>query len=833
MKDNNTSQVKIYPRFGFESEKWQKMPKFRPGEIKLIHRMKYKFIFLIVLLVLYGCPNPKKEISTMSSVIWYDKPAENWLEALPLGNGRLGAMVFGGVKRERLQLNEESLWAGEPVDAYPENFYENLQVLREMVLKGKISEARQFGIECMTKKPASFRSYEPLADMWIRMMEEGDVENYYRDLTLNTGIARVGYEINGVGYKREGLISAVDDVIALRISASEKKMISCEITLSREKDMKLVKGSDNSLLIKGQIVDIEAPDAYDDNPGGSGPGGKHMKFTGLLKVKATGGTISMTDTSVIINGADEAVILFTAATDYNIEKLNFDRSVDPDEIVNGIINSAESKSWNNLVEDHIKEHRSLFDKVEIDLGGEDIDSIPVDQRLARIKEGGDDPALASLYFQYGRYLLMSSSRKPGVLPANLQGVWNDRMWAPWESDYHLNINLQMNYWPVDVCNLPGVMDPLSEWMVKMAERGELGADTLYHADGWMLFTSTNPFGRSSPAGSTFPSQFMNGVLDPLAGAWMAISLFRHYEFTMDREYLGEIAYPMLKGASEFLLDYLVEDDNGSLIIIPSTSPENNYLHPLSGESVRISKASTYHMTIVREVFESTIKGMEILSVDEGLKNRLASALKRIPGIRVGGDGTIMEWIEDFEEAEPGHRHMSHLMGLHPFGQITESSPELFAAAARTLERRLEYGGGHTGWSRAWIVNFYSRLFDAEEAHRHLLLLFKESTNYNLFDNHPPFQIDGNFGGTAGIAEMLVQSHNGYIHILPALPEAWPAGKIKGLCARGNFVMDIKWNDGKLTGLEVFSGSGGPCKIRYGDQYREIDTRAGNKYKVAF
>jgi alpha-L-fucosidase 2 len=792
--------------------------------------MKYTLIFLVVCQVIFGCSNPDKDIPSKSEVIWYDRPAENWLEALPLGNGRIGAMVFGGVYEERLQLNEESLWAGEPVDAFPGNFYENLQKLREMVVDGKIIEARQFGIENMAKRPSSFRSYEPLADMWIRMTHEGDAIKYHRDLTLNTGIAIAEYEINGVGYKRESFISAVDDLVAVRITASKKEMISCEITLSRDKDMKLAKGNDNALMLTGQIVDVEAPDAYDDNPGGSGPGGNHMKFAGLLKVKTTGGTTSMTDTSIIIISADEAILLFTAATDYNIEKLNFDRTIDPNEIITNKIIKAENKSWDKLLEDHINEHRSIFDRVEIDLGGEDIDSIPTDRRLASVIEGSNDPALASLYFQYGRYLLMSSSRKPGVLPANLQGVWNDRMWAPWESDYHLNINLQMNYWPADLCNLTEVMEPLSDWMVRMVERGKKGADTLYHANGWMLFTSTNPFGRCSPAGSTFSSQFMNGVLDPLAGAWMAMSLFRHYEFTLDRDYLERIAYPVLKGASEFLLDYLVEDDDGSLIIIPSTSPENNYIHPESGESVRITKASTYHMTIVREVLESTIKGMQILSVDEDLKELIYSALERIPKTRVGSDGTIMEWIEDFEEAEPGHRHMSHLMGLHPFAQITENNPELFSAAARTLERRLEHGGGHTGWSRAWIINFYARLFDAEEAHRHLQLLLKESTNHNLFDNHPPFQIDGNFGGTSGIAEMLLQSHNGYLHILPSLPLAWPAGEVKGLCARGNFIVDIKWDNGRLTGLEVFSGSGGACKVRYGDQYQEIQTIAGKRYK---
>ncbi len=762
--------------------------------------------------------------------LWYDEPASKWTDAMPLGNGRLGAMVFGTAPKERLQLNEESLWAGEPTDVYPENFSENLRKLQRLVLEGRISEARELGLAKLTKSPTSFRSYEPLADLWIEMDHGPEIEGYRRQLDLRTGIAAVRYSLGDVRIKREVLISAVDDVVAVHLGASEPGMISAKIQLTRKKDMKVTAAGPDRLHMDGQIIDVPAPEGFDDNAGGSGPGGAHMRFAGRLLARAVGGTSNVEDETLVIENADEALLLFTAATDYSLEKMNYDRSIDPARRAEVILNRVADKPWGDLRRDHVAEHRAMFERVSLDLGGSDRDSLTTDERLKRAKEDGADPALAALYFQYGRYLLMSSSRRPGRLPANLQGIWNEKMWAPWEADYHLNVNLQMNYWPADPANLSETLDPLVDWFVKLTERGKVSACRLYDADGWMTFTATNPFGRTTPSGSTKDSQFQNGLLDPLAGAWMAMTLWRHYEFTQERIFLKEQAYPILKGAAEFILDYLVEDRDGYLVVVPSTSPENAYVHPELNEAVRITRGSTYHTSIARVVFEAVVNGSKILDTDQQLRARLESGLQKLPPLRIGGDGTIQEWIEDYRESDPKHRHVSHLIGLHPFSLIGEQNANLLEAARKTLQKR--GFGGDVGWSNAWKICFFARLGDAEQARWYLNRLISRNTFGNLMNACWPgrvFQVDGNFSGTAGIAEMLVQSHGGQIHLLPAAPEAWPEGEVTGLRARGGCELDIYWEGGKLKRAVVKSSPGGPVRIRYKDQLRTVDIARGRSY----
>ncbi len=782
-------------------------------------RRKIKLLTLIFIAIVQfnSCSDIiENEQANSNLKLWYDKPASQWTEALPVGNGRLGAMIFGRIAKERIQLNEESIWAGSKINSNNPKASKYLSTIQDLLIKGENRRARKLADKYLLGTPPRIRSYQTLGDLVLEFnIDSNSTKNYKRTLSLSDGIASVEYENGVTNFTREVFASAVDDIIVVNLSSKNSSSLSLAIELTRDIDAVINAESNNTLVLDGQIIDKDEPLM--------GPGGSHMKFSSVLKVFNTGGTLTNDHNKIIVDGASEITIFLTAATDYNVNKLNFDRSINPSLKCKKIIENAEKKTFAEIKRDHISDHNRIFNRVELNLGSHSLQYLPTDQRLKRMQNGTKDDDLMVLYFQYGRYLLMNSSRYPGVLPANLQGIWNEHYEAPWNSDFHTNINLQMNYWLANAANLDETVLPLNNFFLSLLEPGRISAKEMYNARGWMMHHVTDPFGRTG---------LMDGIgwgTSPLAGAWMTLSFWRHYEFTLDKEYLSEKAYPIMKEAAQFILDFLIEDENGQLVTAPSISPENAFIHPTDREKTWLSYAVTIDIQIINELFNACISAANIVGDDPEFKFELKETLSKLPPTLVGKDGTIREWIEDYEEVEPGHRHMSHLFGLHPGTTITPDTPEFFTAAQKTIEKRLSSGGGHTGWSRAWIVNFYARLLDGENAYKHLTALLQKSTLPNLFDSHPPFQIDGNFGGTAGICEMLLQSQNNEIVILPAITSEWKDGFVKGLKARGNYTIDIFWNKGELINLRIKSASADRCNIKYNDKTVHLEAKVGEEY----
>ena len=760
--------------------------------------MKKSFIYYLstlCLTLLLSCQ--QKDETTKEQLLWYDQPASKWEEALPIGNGRLGAMIFGHPFQECIQVNEESLWSGAPINSNNPKAIHNLNKIRELILSHQYQAAKKLAAETMVGTPPCVRSYQTLGNILLDYSIQ-DTTQYSRSLNLNRGICTTQFLSQGIGYKQEVFSSAVDNVIVTRLSSSQAEGLSVLVRLTRDKDIQL-SVQDNEIILEGQVIDEDDPR--------SGPGGKHMKFAAKLRILHEGGNLIAKDGGIYIEKAKQATLLFTAATDYQLSQLNFDRSIQPLNVCNQILEKACQQSYDALLARHTEDHTSVFNRVSLDLGETTQASLPTNRRLEAVKAGAEDPDLIALYFQYGRYLLMNSSRTPGVLPANLQGIWNKDYNAPWGSDFHTNINLQMNYWPAEVCNLSETALPLIQFMEKLQTPGSITAKEMYHSRGWTVHHLTDPFGRTA---------VMDGVWGcfPMGGPWMTFPIYEHYAFTKDKKFLEETAYPILKSSAQFVLDFLIKDKKGQWVTAPSNSPENAYIDPVSGKAIDITYAATMDIQIITELFNNCILSSSILEKDKAFADSLQQVLKELPPVKVSPSlGGIQEWIEDYKEADPGHRHISHLLGLHPGTQITPSTPDLFAAAQKTIDLRLSAGGGHTGWSRAWIINFYARLLDGNNALHHIYELLKKSTHANLFDDHPPFQIDGNFGGTAGIAEMLLQSHAAYIHLLPALPKAWHTGSFKGLKARGNFEISCTWKENCLQEATLTSLAGEVCKLR--------------------
>ena len=750
--------------------------------------------------------------------LWYDKPARNWNEALPIGNGRLGAMIFGNSENELIQLNESSLWSGGPVNTNPNPMApKHLDAIR----KALRDEDYKLADELAKKLHGLFtESYEPLGDLSLRYNLNGTPTSYYRDLNISSAVATTHFNVNGVTYTREMFASAPDNVIVMRLTSSQPKALNFFIDASSPLYYSTEVVNENEIALHGKapshtdpsyMQTMEQSVIYNDPTSCRG-----MRFELRIRVKNTDGTINKSESGLEVKDASEVIIHLAAATSFNgFDKCPDKDGIDEKKIAAEHLTNSWSKTYDQLKSEHFKDYKKYFDRVGLSINGNPKKDLPTDKRLEAYTKGEIDVGLETIYFQFGRYLLISSSRSHGI-PANLQGIWNHHVRPPWSSNYTTNINTEMNYWMVESCNLSELHLPLIDLIKNVALTGTLTTKNFYGANGWTIHHNTDIWATSNPMSGS-PS-WANW---PLGGAWLSQHLWEHYAFTRDVNYLKETAYPLMKESAVFCLDWLIEQ-NGYLVTSPATSPENIYITD-KGYKGAVSVATTMDMSIIRDLFTNVIEASEILGIDVEFRATLSEKKAKLFPLQIGKKGNLQEWYKDWEDAEPQHRHISHLFGLFPGREISPlKTPEFANAARKSLELR---GDGGTGWSKGWKINVWARLLDGNHAYKlireQLTLTGVEGTVYtagggtypNMLDAHPPFQIDGNFGGASGITEMLLQSHLGNVHLLPALPDAWASGEIKGLRARGGFEVTMTWTNKKLKQATVQSLAGTSCTLR--------------------
>ena len=732
----------------------------------------------------------------MENKLFYLAPAKQWTQALPLGGGKIGAMVFGGAKEEKLSLNEDTLYEGGPANRNNPSALENLQKIRKLLKDGELDEAYALTQVSMTAVPRYCGPYLPLTDLFLRSRKLLDISDYKRELNIRESTAKVSFVSGGFNYERRYYISNPKNVLVTELYTDSPDGLFFDVNLMRRPyDPGTRLCGHDGLLMHGKT-----------NGG--------MDYVCALRIKTEGGTLTSFSDVLRVEGAKKATLILSAATSF--------RHDDPEKAAMDCVNHAYELS-DALYPEHVSDVTALYDRMSLDIHSDPVD-LPTDVRLENLKKGQDDEGMMELIFNFGRYLLIASSRE-GSMATNLQGIWNAEFAPSWESIYTININTEMNYWPACPANLPELSFPLFDFIEKMVEPGRFTAKNTYGCLGFMAHHNATIWGNTAPTGA--------GVfLWPFGAAWLCLQIWEYYEHTLDLDFLKTRGYPLLREASEFFVGHLIKDERGYYITGLTQSPENTYILE-NGQRSTLCPTCTMDNGILRALFTYTLSAAKVLNDENELTYAIKERLDNLAPYEIGSKGQLLEWEKEYEELEPGHRHVSHLFGLHPGRDISpRTTPDLAKACEKTLSLRLKNGGGHTGWSRAWLINFYARLMRGDDARENLYLLLTNSTYENLFDKHPPFQIDGNFGATASVLEMLCQSHMGFIDLLPALPSKWKKGSVRGMLLRGGVTADISWDEEQVS-LTLIPKVDISTDLRYKDDIRKLTLKGGEKLTLTF